>query len=150
MLALFAAVPAANATLPRPISGTVFETSAFLTSIRFVDGNIIGTNNFTGVNTGDFNGTFVGTQMFIVHLNGSVEQQGSGTFTGTLFGSAVGTSHFSFRNKFSTLDGIDHGRAEDNQGTGGLAGVHAEFTYTTPFIGATYDVYSGQAHFESS
>src|SRR5215471_10866553 len=90
------AVPAVHATPPRPLNFIDTSTGFNETSARSADGNIVGTNTFTGYTTGDLNVTYEGAAHWVIFKNGSAVFLGSSTITGTLFGSSVGTCNFSF------------------------------------------------------
>ena len=87
------------------------------------------TFNITVTVTGTFTGSFTGTELDIVHRDGSITKQGSAVFTGSVTGrSGTGTLHLSFEGIGNAVTGHETLHFVGRQGTGGLAGVHANLT----------------------
>jgi hypothetical protein len=147
LLPLLLSPAAANAS-PLATGGGSFTGTFEITSSTQVDGNTI----LQGVEvvhlTGLFTGTRIATGFEIIHADGSQEAHDSGTFTGTVDGRA-GTVLIagSSQGTGNTVNGIQ----QDTQGTGDLAGLHAQGTFQTTMTGlnTVEGTYSVQYHFDS-
>jgi len=123
------AFPSAEAGTPQPASGQFFPCFNYAGSPRLVGENRIITFNITVTVIGTFTGSFTGTELDIVHRDGSITKQGSAVFTGTVTGrSGTGTLHLSFEGIGSAVTGHETLRVAGTQGTGALSGVHLELT----------------------
>jgi len=87
------------------------------------------TFNITGTGDGTLTGTFIGTEMDVVHhSDGSINLHGSLVFTGSVNDSPEGTLVFSYEGIGNAETGHETLHAVGTQGTGGLAGVYANIT----------------------
>src|SRR5262249_44884044 len=71
---------------PEPVSGDFFPCFSFAGPPRQVGDNLIIMFNVTATGTGALTGTLVGTEMDVVHPDGSITLHGSGVFTGSVNG----------------------------------------------------------------
>ena len=85
------------------------------------------TFNVTGTATGTFTGSFVGIEMQVVHRDGSINIHGSFVFNGSVNGSS-GTLLINYEGIGNAVTGHENLQVVARQGTGGLAGVHANLT----------------------
>jgi hypothetical protein len=87
------------------------------------------TFNITGTGAGTLTGTFIGTEMDVVHhSDGSINLHGTLVFTGSVNGGPEGTLVFTYEGIGNAVTGQETLRAVGTQGTGGLAGVYANIT----------------------
>ena len=118
----------AEASRPAPANGGFFPCFTYAGPPRQVGDNTIVTFNVTTTATGTFDGTLEGTELDIIHPDGSM---------GTLYGTAVFTG--SVGNRSGTLLFLYTGRGNVNTGhetlsfvgvygTDGLTGMHAQGT----------------------
>ena len=112
---------------PLPASGGFFPCFNFAGPPRQVGDNLIITFNVTGTSTGTFVGSFVGTEMQVVHRDGSINLHGSFVFTGSVNGSS-GTLLVTYEGIGNAVTRHENLQVVARQGTGGLAGVHANLT----------------------
>jgi hypothetical protein len=109
-------LPSAKALEPRarpqPASGEFFPCFNYAAPPRQVGDNLIITFNVSGPATGAFTGSSVGTELDVVHPDGSITLHGTLLFTGSVNG----------RSGHETL------RFVGREGTGDLAGVYANVT----------------------
>ena len=119
-----AAAPVAFAEAP--VQGTGTDTITLSPMLeRVADGNTFIDYTFTESLLGIVNGTRVGSGELVIHPDGSVNTQNAGIFTGTIAGrSGTAVMHFRGSGTFAYA----HGSLTVTDGTGGLAGVHAEGT----------------------
>jgi hypothetical protein len=123
-------LPRAEAGTPQPASGGFFPCFNYAGPPRQVGENVIITFNITGTSTGTFTGSFTGTELDIVHRDGSITKHGSVVLTASVTGRpGTGTLHFSFEGIGNAVTGHEILRGVGTQGTGGLAGVHANLTF---------------------
>ena len=121
-------LPSAEASgPPLPASGGFFPCFNYAGPPRQVGDNLIITFNVTGTATGTFVGSFVGTEMQVVHRDGSINIHGSFVFTGSVNGSS-GTLLVTYEGIGNAVTGHENLQVVARQGTGGLAGVHANLT----------------------
>ena len=120
-------LPSAEAGTPRPASGGFFPCFNFAGPPRQVGENLIIRFNVTGTGTGTFTGSLDGTELDVVHPDGSITLEGSLVFTG-LVGGNSGTLLFTYNGIGNINTGHENLRAAGRQGTLGLAGVYAEIT----------------------
>jgi hypothetical protein len=115
---------------PEPASGEFFP--CFIrTSVRQAGENLIVTFNISGSSTGTFTSTstgVVGTELDVVHRDGSITLHGSFLFTGSVNGGPQGTMLFTYEGIGNAVTGHETLHFVGRQGTGGLAGVHANLT----------------------
>src|SRR5512133_2367414 len=112
---------------PQPASGGFFPCFNYAGPPQQVGDNLIITFNVTGTITGTFVGSFVGTEMQVVHPDGSINLHGSFVFSGSVNGSS-GTLLVTYEGIGNAVTGHENLHVVARQGTGGLAGVHANLT----------------------
>jgi len=122
------AFPSAEASgSPIPASGGFFPCFNLAGPPQHAGDNLIIRFNVTGTVTGTFVGSFVGTEMQVVHPDGSINIHGSFVFTGSVNESS-GTLLVTYEGIGNAVTHHENLNAEVRQGTGGLAGVHANLT----------------------
>jgi hypothetical protein len=125
------ALPSAEAGRPEPASGQFFPCFNYAGPPRQVGENVIVMFNISGSSTGTFTSTstgIVGTEMDVVHRDGSITLHGTLLFTGSVNGGPEGTMVFTYEGIGNAVTGHETLRFVGRQGTGGLAGVHANLT----------------------
>ena len=146
LLSLILLVPMASASTPASATGSFTGTVA-ITSISQADGNTIITAIETQTLSGFLTGTRIATGVEIIHPDGTFSAHDSGTFTGTVngrSGSVVITGS-------GTGTGAScSGQFVVEQGTAGLAGLHAQGMFQPTVTGPTTvtGTYSLQYHFD--
>ena len=127
-VALIASACLAGGTLTAyadvPVQGTGTFTISFVPmNVRLADGNTLFDYTFVEHSTGIVDGSRIGTGEAVIHPDGTLNTQNTGTFTGTIAGRS-GTAEMAFRGSgtFASAGGT----YTVTGGTGGLAGVHAE------------------------
>src|SRR6266550_7926114 len=121
-------LPRAEAGTPQPASGEFFPCFNYAGPPRQVGENLIITFNISGTSsTGTFNGSVDGTELDVVHRDGSITLHGTALFTGSVNGRS-GTLLFSYEGIGNAVTGHENLRFVGRQGTGDLAGVHANVT----------------------
>jgi hypothetical protein len=132
LAALIAAtVPSAEAARPEPASGAFFPCFNYAAPPRQAGENVIITFNISGSSTGTFTSTstgVVGTEMDVIHRDGSITLHGSFLFTGSVNGGPEGTMLFTYEGIGNAVTGHETLHFVGRQGTGGLAGVYANLT----------------------
>ncbi len=118
-------VPAALGAPPSPASGS-FSGTTSVVHLRTADGITFLTLAATRTLTGDFVGVLVSQDFVSIRSDGSLTEHASGTFTGTVRGSAVGTATFVYEGSGSAVTGAITLAATVLNGNGGLDGLHAE------------------------
>jgi hypothetical protein len=137
------ALPVGASAEAVPANGSIQVTSVSITSIRSADGNMILTASFTGVLTGTFAGAFSEESREALHPSGEGNVEGNVTCACTVTGVGTGLLMFGFT-AFAEPDGTFTGKFEILSATGGLSGLHAQATFSSPNgVSATY---SGQIH----
>jgi hypothetical protein len=122
-------LPRAEAGAPQPASGQFFACFNFAGPPRQVGENLIITFNVTGTATGTFTGSLAGTELNVVHRDGSITKQGSAVLTGSITGRpGTGTLQFTYEGIGNAVTGHEVLRGVARQGTGALAGVYVEET----------------------
>ena len=141
-----ALVPAAHASTPIQAAGTWSATATSEAVVRTPDGNTVISLAFTETYTGTYSGTRVGTGTLMIHPDGTVNAQTTGTFSGSVAG-IVGT--ILHDDECSGTLASFTCNTVDTDGTGGLAGVHGEGIVVGAATGAVTfaGTYSGQVHF---
>jgi hypothetical protein len=122
-----------------PMSGTDTFTISFVPVVeRTADGNTMIDYTFVDHETGIVDGTRIGSGELDIHADGSFNTQNSGIFTGSIAGrSGTAEATFAGPGTFASASG----NYTVTNGTGGLAGVHAEgkvsgsATGPTTFVG---------------
>jgi hypothetical protein len=124
------ALPTAEAGGPPvPATGGFFACFNYAGPPHQVGENLIITFNISGTLTGTFSGSFVGTEMDVVHRDGSITKHGGFVFTGSVNGGlGTGTLQVTFEGIGNAVTGHEVLRAVGREGTGGLAGVYDEVT----------------------
>src|SRR5438067_11947385 len=148
-------LPSAEAGTPQSASGGFFPCFNYAGPPRQVGENLIITFNITGTTTVTFTGSFTGTELDVVHRDGSITKHGSLVLTGSVTGRpGTGTLQFSFEGIGSAVTGHEVLRGVARQGTGALAGVYVEETLEgdvgAPEPGCNFSgagTYSGQILF---
>ena len=125
-------LPSAEAVEPRarpePASGEFFPCFNYAGPPRQVGENLIIRFNISGTSTGTFTGSSItGTELDVVHRDGSITLHGSILFTGSVNGRS-GTMLFTYEGIGNAVTGHETLRFAGRQGTGDLAGVYANIT----------------------
>lgn len=130
------------------------ETSQICDRDTFSTDKVAGGNTFASIEcertfTGTLKGTITSVIKFVIECepwpcNARWNLESSGTFVGTVAGSAPGTAFYSAEAKGVRPDFEEH--AVLTGGTGGLAGVHANLTRVG--IAALNATYTGTYHFD--
>jgi hypothetical protein len=124
-------LPSAEAVEPRarpmPASGGFFPCFTYAGLPRQVGDNLIITFNVSGSATGTFTGSSVGTELDVVHPDGSINLHGTLLFTGSINGQS-GTMLLSYEGIGNVVTGHETLRFVGREGTGDLAGVYANVT----------------------
>jgi hypothetical protein len=142
-----AVAPAVYADESVQASGT-FTVSFSPVSVRTADGNAFIDYTFSEHMLGTFDGTRVGSGWLVIHPDGSLKTANSGVFRGTIAG-ASGTAIMYYRGSGTFASA--GGRFRVTNGTGGLAGIHANgidsgsATGPTSFAGT----YTFTVHFDA-
>jgi len=124
LVSLAAAMTSAEAARPEPASGEFFPCFNYAAPPRQVGENVIITFNISGTSTGTLTGSVVvGTEMDVVHRDGSITLHGSFLFTGSVNGRS-GTMVFSYEGIGNAVTGHENLRFVGRQGTGDLAGTY--------------------------
>src|SRR5881275_180374 len=122
-------LPRAEAGTPQPASGQFFPCFNYAGPPRQVGENLIITFNISGTSNGTFTGSLAGTELDVVHRDGSITKHGSFVFTGSVTGRpGTGTLHVTFEGIGNAVTGHEVLRAVGREGTGALAGVYDEVT----------------------
>jgi hypothetical protein len=138
-------LPSAEASGPPLLVSGQFFPCFTNTSFRQVGDNLIFTFNVGGTGTGAFTGSLInGTEMDVVHPDGSITLQGSLDFSGSLNDGPPGTLHFTYEGKGNFYTHHETLRGVGTQGTGGLAGVYANFTLEGDLVGTCAGDFGGQ------
>jgi hypothetical protein len=122
-------LPSAEASPPHPASGEFFPCFSFASPPRQVGENWIITFNISNwrTSTGTVIGSAEGTELDVVHPDGSITLHGSFLFTGSV-NDRSGTMVFSYEGIGNAVTGHEYLRFVGRQGTGDLAGVYANLT----------------------
>ena len=139
-LAALPAVPA-SASPGSPATGTFSPVTMTIISTRTDGGNTFVTANRTAALAGTFAGPTTDTVTIVFHADGTTSARGQGTCACTV-GGISGTLSYQF-----VGSGIFPSSASGKyliQGSGGLAGLHAEGPFSGTFQTVTY---GGQVHF---
>ena len=121
------ALPSAEAGGPGPASGEFFPCFNYAGPPRQVGENVIITFNVTTAATGTLTGSLVGTELDVVHPDGSITLHGIAVFTGSVDGRS-GTLLFTYNGIGNAVTGHENLRFAARQGTGDLAGVYVQGT----------------------
>ena len=118
----------AGGSPPVTITGGFFPCFTYAGPPRQVGENIIVTFNVTVDATGALTGQGVGTELDIIHPDGSITLHGTSLFTGSLNGGPSGTLLFTYTGIGNAVTGHENLRLVGRQGTDGLAGVYFQGT----------------------
>ena len=146
-LVVFLLPAAANASTPVTGSGG-FTSTVEIINVSQVGGSTM----IAGIETQTLNGFFTGSRIAsgieIFHADGTFEAHDTGTFTGTVDGRS-GTVVIS--GSSTGLGNSGSGQLVVEQGTAGLAGLHAQGTFQPRITGPTTaeGTYAVQFHFDS-
>ena len=145
LLSLVLLMPIASASTPASATGS-FTATVTITSISQADGNTIITAIETQTLSGFLTGTRIANGVEIIHPDGTFNAHDTGTFTGTvngMSGTAVITGS-------STDTGASGSGQFVEQGTAGLAGLHAQGIFQPMVTGPSTvtGTYSLQYHFD--
>ena len=128
------AITGALVTLPRvegsprePASGGFFPCFNFAGPPRQVGENLIVTFNISGTSNGTVTGSVVGTELDVVHRDGSITLHGAALFTGSVNGRS-GTMVFSWDGIGNAVTGHETVHFVGRQGSGDLAGTYVNVT----------------------
>jgi hypothetical protein len=122
-------LPSAEASgPPLPASGWFFPCFNYAGPPRQVGENLIVTFDISGTSTGTFVGSFIGTELDVVHRDGSITLHGSLVLTGSVNGSPEGTLSFTYEGIGNANTGHETLRAAGTQGTLGLSGLYVNLT----------------------
>jgi hypothetical protein len=122
------ALPSAEAGRREPASGPFFPCFNYSGPPRQVGENLIVTFNISGSSSnGTLIGSVEGTELDVVHRDGSITLHGSFLFTGSVNGRS-GTMLFTYEGIGNAVTGHETLRFVGRRGTGGLAGVYANLT----------------------
>jgi Protein of unknown function (DUF3224) len=125
-------LPSAEAVEPRgrpqPASGEFFPCFNYAGPPRQAGENLIITFNISGASTGTFTGSSImGTELDVVHRDGSITLHGTILFTGSVNGRS-GTLLLNYEGIGNAVTGHETLHFTAGHGTGDLAGLHAELT----------------------
>ena len=114
---------------PEPASGEFFPCFNYAGPPRQVGENLIITFNISNwrTSTGTLIGSAEGTELDVVHRDGSITLHGTFLFTGSVNGRS-GTMLFSYEGIGNAVTGHETLRFVGREGTGDLAGVYANIT----------------------
>jgi Protein of unknown function (DUF3224) len=112
---------------PEPASGYFYPCFNYAGPPRQVGDNLIITFNVSGPVTGTFTGSSVGTELDVVHADGSISLHGTLLFTGSINGRS-GTLLLSYEGIGNAVTGHETLRFVGREGTGDLAGIYANVT----------------------
>ncbi len=136
MLGALLALPSSEAVEPRsrpqhtagtpvPASGQFFPCFNYAGPPRQVGENLIVTFNISGTATGTFTGSSVGTELDVVHPDGSITLHGTILFTTS---DNSGTMLLTYEGIGNAVTGHETLRFVGREGTGVLAGIYANIT----------------------
>ena len=112
---------------PLPASGEFILCFNYAGPPQHVGDNVIIRFNVAGTISGTFVGSFAGTDMWVVHPDGSINIHGSFVFTGSVNGSS-GTLLVTYEGIGNAVTGHENLHGVGTQGTDGLAGVRVNLT----------------------
>jgi hypothetical protein len=114
---------------PLPATGQFFPCFNYAGLPRQVGENLIITFNISNwrTSTGTLIGSAEGTELDVVHRDGSITLHGTFLFTGSVNGRS-GTMLFTYEGIGNAVTGHETLRFVGRQGTGDLAGAHANLT----------------------
>jgi hypothetical protein len=122
------ALPSAEAGRREPASGQFFPCFNYAGPPRQVGENLIVTFNISGSSSnGTLIGSVEGTELDVVHRDGSITLHGSFLFTGSV-NNRSGTMLFTYEGIGNAVTGHETLRFVGRQGTDDLAGVYVNVT----------------------
>jgi drug/metabolite transporter superfamily protein YnfA len=121
-------LPSAEASGPPVPAYGGFSPCFIRTSARQVGENLIVAFDITGTGTGTLIGSFVGTELDVVHRDGSITLDGSLVFTGSVNRSPEGTLLFTYTGIGNANTGHETLHAAGTRGTRGLSGLYVNLT----------------------
>jgi len=121
------ALSSAEADPPGTATGG-FNPCFTRTSVRQADGNLIVTFSVTTDVGGNFIGRLEGTELDVIHPDGSITLHGTALFAGSLNGGPSGTLVFTYNGIGNALTGHETLHIAGRQGTDGLADVYFQGT----------------------
>ena len=122
---------------PQSASGGFFPCFT-QTSARQVGENLIITFDVTTTATGTFTGSLNGTELDVIHRDGSITLHGTALFTGS-FGDRSGTFVFTYTGIGNANTGHETLNFVGRRGTDGLAGIHTQGTAVGDLVPGTPD-----------
>jgi len=131
----------ASGSQPGTITGGFAPCFNFAGPPRQVGENVIITFNVTVDVTGNLIGQFVGTELDIIHPDGSITLHGAALFTGSLNGGPEGTLLFTYTGIGNANTGHETLNFVGRQGTEGLAGIHTQGTAVGDLVPGTEDCF---------
>jgi len=146
LLSLVLLMPIASASTPASATGS-FTATVTITSISQADGKTIITAIETQTLSGFLTGTRIANGVEIIHPDGTFNAHDTGTFTGTVNGMS-GTAVITGSSTDTGASGS--GQFVVEQGTAGLAGLHAQGIFQPTVTGPSTvtGTYSLQYHFD--
>jgi Protein of unknown function (DUF3224) len=141
-------LPGAEAGPPVTVTGGFFPCFTYAGPPHQVGENIIVTFNVVVDATGALTGQGVGTELDIIHRDGSITLHGTSLFTGSLNGGPEGTLLFSYTGIGNAVTGHENLRIVGRQGTDGLPGVHFQGTAEGDLGGACDGDFGGQGTYD--
>ena len=129
----------ASGSPPGTITGGFAPCFNFAGPPRQVGQDTIITFNVTAEVTGDFNGTLAGTELDIIHRDGSITLHGTALFTGSFNGGPSGTFVFSYTGIGNAVTGHETLNFVGTRGTAGLAGIYTQGTAVGDLVPGTPD-----------
>ena len=112
---------------PEPASGEFFPCFNYAGPPQQVGENVIVRFNISGTANGTINGSVVGTELDVVHRDGSITLHGTALFTGSVEGRS-GTLVFTYEGIGNAVTGHETVRFVGTRGTGDLGGVYVNVT----------------------
>jgi len=116
-----------TAGTPEPAGGEFFPCFNYAGPPHPVGENVIVTFNISGTSTGTVTGSVVGTELDVVHRDGSITLHGAVLFTGSVNGRS-GTMLLTYEGIGNAVTGHETLRFVGREGTGDLAGVYVNVT----------------------
>jgi len=117
----------ASGSPPGTVTGGFSPCFNFAGPPRQVGENTIVTFNVTADVSGSFTGQLEGTELDVIHRDGSITLHGAALFTGSL-GDRFGTFVFTYTGIGNVNTGHETLNFVGRQGTDGLAGIHTQGT----------------------
>jgi hypothetical protein len=123
---------------PGTITGGFSPCFNFAGPPRQVGQDTIITFMVTADITGDFNGTLAGTELDVIHRDGSITLHGTALFSG-LYGDRSGTFIFTYTGIGNAVTGHETLNFVGRRGTDGLAGIYTQGTAEGDLVPGTPD-----------